>query len=692
MTLNRKLYLLEDSCFCAIVAVTVFLILVIAQTFIPDNQSTMEFLAKSGSKFLGLCFFILFFPWALKSFDAKKGLRIESETLPICIAILIPIVLGYFCTTDFSLISSLLGGGLSIFAFFDWMRNAANKKKCFLIFVLGVVMGFCISSILFADKYHHIYFLQRLGFGATSTDTLYHSAILNISKNYDKLSIGIDGAPYTPYHMGSHWVFAQWCKLLGANGLSFYLVGFACLSVPLLLKAMLTLGEKVSSIFLQKIEFKGNDHSLSLYRFPILILGFATFLPNPVARAVGLWRSVLTSESYAMSITLFVFSLSLIIEFFITLNSKSNKKVTGDLVFSAIGIITLLALGSWCKLSMGFVTFVFLGYLTFRHIIFARTLSIEIKFLSLLPMVGGALFAFIVYLSAKFPYQSGIAPFAFISTFIKPHLIPFHILLFYGWIWIFAAYFYFFRGKTDEQLSDQFKVERLALEALLILGLICTIPSSIIDLPAGDIISFMEPQYWLSICFVLALTYTCFHTLTVEKIESFKKMLIALTVFAILNTCITGALFVQEILKAEQMIALKRNECSVLRSAIKFFDELDQIPFREKRELGVYVPQSIEGYWTSMPPISIAFVIPAVSGLIALDGLPPKGFEPSIYYGYWNFNFGRRVQDFSKYDLDTFSTVAVAKGIKKIIFVESADFKFKKIDCYDIFLKGHQKK
>lgn len=690
MTLNRKHDLLEDSCFCAIVSFTILVILVTAQSIIPDSAPIMELFAKSGFKLTGFCFFILFFPFALKSICEKKGIKIENDTLPTCLAILISIITGLFFNTDLSIIFSSVGVVFALLAFRDWVGTTESKRKCLFVLILGMIMGCCISSVLFADKYHHVFFLQRLGFGETSTDTLYHSAILNISKNYNKLSIGIDGVPYTAYHMGSHWLFSQWCKLLGLGGLNFYLVGFACLSVPLLLKSMLTFAEQISTVYLQKSEVRKEENVFLLYRFTVLILGFATFLPSSSARAVGLWRSALTSESYATAITLLLFSLSLGIEYFRIVKSNQNEKVTIALALRIVGIAALLGIGSWCKLSVAFVAFLFLGYLVLRHVFLNSAQTVKSKLLTILPVFLSATLAFVIYLSAKFPYQSQIAPFAFISTFIKPQFVPFHFLLFYGWIWIFAGYLFLFRKNSSS--DKECKIESLTLEALLVLGFICTVPSAVIALPAGDIISFMEPQYWLSICFFMAVAYSCFHTLDTQQIKSMKKIFIAVSVLGFVNTGVSSYAFAKEILSAKQMIYLKRNEHPVLQKAITFLGDFERLPVREKRKLGIFIPQSIKGYWLSMPPISIPFVIPAISGLAAIDGLPPEGFEPSIYYGYWNFNFGRRVHDISKCDLDTFSTIAVSKGLKKIVYVESDDFKFKKIDCYDIFLKGHQKK
>ncbi|QQR59923.1 MAG: hypothetical protein IPG59_10705 [Candidatus Melainabacteria bacterium] len=693
MTLNRKRNLLEDSCFCAIVSVTILITLVTAQAIIPNSVSIMELYAKNGCKLIGFCFFILFFPFAFKSLCERKGFKIENDTGPICFAILISTITGFFSNTDLSIIFSSIGIVLALIAFREWLGNSNSKRNCILVLILGILMGCCITSILFADKYHHVFFLQRLGFGETSTDTLYHSAILNISKNYNKLSIGIDGVPYTAYHMGSHWLFSQWCKLLGVGGLNFYLVGFGCLGIPLLLKSMLTFGEQISRIYLQQREQKTGENYFVLYRFAILILGFATFLPSPAARSVGLWRSVLTSESYATAITLLFFLLSLGIEYFGNVKSSQKERIpTINLIVKIGWIVALFGMISWCKLSVGFVAFIFLGYLMLRHVLISSLLNFRSKFLIILPVFLGAMLALVIYLSAKFPYQSQFAPFAFISTFISPHLVPVHVLLFYGWIWIFLGYVLLIANKTKFQSANVRNIEHLVLEALIILGLICTIPSAVIDLPAGDIISFMEPQYWLSICFFMALSYSCFHTLEGKQIDSMKRVLVAIAALGLINTCISSVTFVKEIMKSKQIISSKRNEYPVLQKALVFLGDLEPLPAREKRDLGVFIPQRIKGYWLSMPPISIPFVIPAISGLAAIDGLPPEGFEPSIYYGYWNFNFGRRIQDISKCDLDTFSTIAVSKGLKKIVYVESEDFKFKKIDCYDIFLKGHQKK
>src|SRR5262249_29536381 len=70
--------------------------------------------------------------------------------------------------------------------------------------------------------------------------------------------------------------------------------------------------------------------------------------------------------------------------------------------------------------------------------------------------------------------------------------------------------------------------------------------------------------------------------------------------------------------------------------------QLDSVSAEQKRNSLVFIPQSSTVYWRMLGGLSIPFLAPSLTGMALLDGLPPAGTPPTIYYGYFKHNFGQR--------------------------------------------------
>ena len=91
------------------------------------------------------------------------------------------------------------------------------------------------------NGYQNPLFVESLCFGKAHIDTLYHVTISNMLRSYGVVSTGLDGLPFTPYHFGSHWLFAAASNLLHVRVIDFYNRGYPVVFVPFGMFSLATL-------------------------------------------------------------------------------------------------------------------------------------------------------------------------------------------------------------------------------------------------------------------------------------------------------------------------------------------------------------------------------------------------------------------------------------------------------------------
>ena len=78
-------------------------------------------------------------------------------------------------------------------------------------------------------------------------------------------------------------------------------------------------------------------------------------------------------------------------------------------------------------------------------------------------------------------------------------------------------------------------------------------------------------------------------------------------------------------------------ESAVNYNTIHGLAGLARLPLRDKQRTAVFVAQSEEKYWTLLKRPGACsfsgFVVPAVTGMSMVDGMPPFGCRLSPYYG-----------------------------------------------------------
>lgn len=219
--------------------------------------------------------------------------------------------------------------GLMISALFYTVRHLRVNRECWASLMLMALIG-VLTILGVKGSYSSFDIIPRLHAGMVHQDTLFHASIAAMLKNYGVISTGLNGLVEIPYHAFSHILMAAVSILSGCNVLEVYGVAPLVLFSPLLIFSV-----TASSAMLDQSE------QLSLpiaWGLTALLLSILPWLFSPWA----VWDSFFVSESYLVSLGVFVLGLGLLF-----------KRV---LSFSDLFLILILAvLISVAKASVGII-------------------------------------------------------------------------------------------------------------------------------------------------------------------------------------------------------------------------------------------------------------------------------------------------------------------------------------------------
>lgn len=707
---------LVNSFFCLLVSCFLFFLHCLLRL-----NAELDF--STGFKFIGFLSFFLFFPFLAATFISRARLSyclplISLEPIFLLLLLLFSGISGYILGIDIANILAFCGYGAFLFALVQgrlWRILPVHWGQLLGGGSLAFVAALWIAGILFTHKYHNALFMEKLHVGQTSIDTLFHSGILNMIKNYHAFSCGIDGLVPIKYHMGSHWLFAQWSKLLGVEGLQFYLLGYALLAVPLFIKAALTLAAYLQAVL--RRDYAEESGASQLERLFIFVFGIVGVLSYDMAFKTGFWYGFIGTESYTLAMTIFMLIICLAVTLYrVTVDKRLAKK---DRLIVCLPLTVFMIIACSCtvftKLSVAFVGLLLLGFFVLRLALWRKVYW----FLSLLVL---AVISFAIFQSCRPPVQSAIVPFNFYREWIGPIYIWLHLPLFYGWPMAVILFQLKDNNITDfRTFMAALKERRLLLsEACLVFALICTSPAMILAFTAGLVHTFMEPQLVFSFVVfagvfssgrlakllgcsrralvvgsVIPLILLMVYPLTDSALNLFRENLKARSLVLIESGDIAEVLkpFVvlgqpfPDLRSLERVYTSSSFELSrITRSlpshrAIGGLLRLSAMDRGEKKKHLLFIPQKITAYWDDLVEngLTTPYIAPALSGLAMVDGLPKYGTPLSVYYGLYHHDYGRRAPDPQDDSDQHVSMLAALKGFRFVFYVEDNLFKFREI-------------
>lgn len=192
------------------------------------------------------------------------------------------------------------------------------------------------ASILgVADAYTSFDMMPRLHVGSVTQDTLFHASIAAMIKNYGVVSTGLHGLIETPYHAFSHSLMASISFLSDISVIETYGIASWVLFAPLLIFCVVACCAMI-------------DRSQNL-AIP-LVWGFATLLLTILPYFLikwAVWDSFFVSESYLVSLGLFLVSFAILFKFRLSWIELIFIFISGILITESKGSVGLIYCGLW---------------------------------------------------------------------------------------------------------------------------------------------------------------------------------------------------------------------------------------------------------------------------------------------------------------------------------------------------------
>ena len=347
----------------------------------------------------------------------------------------------------------------------QWRRF---EMKGLLALPLLVVAVF--GSTVYVDFEYEKY----LKTGDLSLDSLFHSAIAAMYKNYGVPSTGMDGLVPIGYHTLSHKIMAGLSVFSGLDVLSTYAHLFFVLGPMLLAFSLAGLAVQ----FNRELPF----HS-ALVAIALMILAVITL---PVFRQVGFWDSFLTSESYLMSLVLLIASLSALF----ALREKPESLVL------LAGSMSLMVLSGLAKGSVGALGFCVLG-------LFGLVAVRSLRYWALLLLASVLFYLLIIDAAKNADTFMHLKPLAFVDLYVpafgmRQLTIKFTLFMVFHYlpVWVCLG-----TGLASDAKKYVLSNEFLTLFALLSPALLVTLS---LDMPGGAAYYFSNVPVALSFAFLAA--------------------------------------------------------------------------------------------------------------------------------------------------------------------------------------------
>ena len=643
--------------------------------------------------------FVLLFPlWILgylkKYFLKNKYAFLGIEAFLTLCSLSILIMLSYIPNTY--VITGLLffTGLLLLFHFIYSLTVKKILKVNILIFIIIIAFSFWLFSSLWGKIFLSVYtnplFRERILLGDAFIDPLFHGAISNMIKTYGIPSTGLDGPILINYHFFSHWLFARFSFIGNSNALDFYQLGYPVIFIPLLFKQLL--------VFIFEIKTSISNNYKELYKNTFFWLIFCTvfsgFLPKIILERFFVYPDIIVSESYCISILLIVIISGMLL-FFYKINPVTPITSALKTIFFIILLPLLVLLIGISKGSVMILFIVALGYLFLRFQLYHKILYI----FSLLAVITSSYFSFKIVSGAE-SYQYYM--FHFFKTVISPRnqnlpiwtILIFFIIIYFLWAIVFLIIkIKKARIKTWKEFADNLKNNKfIDVEILLTFIIIGILPGIIFEIRGGSANYFSSTQKYISIIFLLICIPFNKLNLSNNLLSHKKNNYLKITIRKILKIFIIIILLLaflfNTIISVKDYVQYEKNVEYSYLSAIKtgnngkfyyksglldILNELDKLPICIKKKTFIYIPHTSNNsiFWNLdllSKTLGIPFIIPAISGIAMIDGVPDEHLIYVKNFGYSKYKITKadeRIKDMEKIYIS-----AKEKGAENIIVID----------------------
>ncbi len=609
------------------------------------------------SKVLIVSFFIILFPLFLSgvlSLIRKKNIAnfIIYEPFFLLVGLLFVVFISFIShVINLMIFVGTLGIIFLSYFLFVFIKNKLFNSKDLFIALLAIFFSLFITFSFWSSKFLLYYmspiFYEKLFTGEALIDHIFHGAFSNMIKNYGIPSTGLNDTVYMSYHYLSHWVFARFSKLLGINALKFYEIGYPVIFLPLFFKLFFLAIKKISS---------GAKNLFKSWLFWLLLLTvFTGLFPKFILERFFMSNFIIISESYNMSIIIALFTF-LMIAFFKESDSGSRIYLYLRYAFFIILLplqIFLMGMTKSSTMTIFVIVFfyLFIRYGCYKKLIYniSTALTVIFAFLSLI-------------ITAQTRMEtSGFELFHFFNVVIQkrnesliwPVTLIFFIILYFFWSILFIVLENINLRNKASSLVTSFK-EKLTvkMEVVIILCIAGIIPGIFLKIAGGGANYFSELQRWASIILLLAMAASGDFikvNVDIRKITGNLRKFLVIILLIILLSGIFYNFYVEfesfygdysrNIAEYRSIISgsLKDDITLYRTELLKALLELDKLAISEKSNSLIYIPVDNEEFWNLkiLPKtLSVPLMVPAVSGIAMIYGLPDEGLIYTKNFGY----------------------------------------------------------
>jgi hypothetical protein len=571
-----------------------------------------------------------------------------------------------------------------------WLVGIAAGAAIFATWIGGVVWGRIYKS--------PVYLETLMQSGIVHHDGITLAALGNMLRTYHSASPGLDGvSTYMAYHWGTPWLFAQLSNLTSQSVLVFYQLGYVVTMIPLFFGGVVGFAVQVrGSGFFGPRE---TDATRELTVWGIFLAATVGILPIVGMDAIGVWTSNLViSESYAVGIPVALMLLATVMGFWVERGDRvlNGNAESGDYVLLALILPAGLAALGYIKISMMVLGFGATAYAALRLGAWKRPALLVIA-LWVVAVV------FMTYQRVSLvAHHEGIAPLDFMKGFVPKAWWPFFFLAQLFWSVVYVCLR--LRQEGARTIGDVLSLARagriLDVEILTVIAVAGVMPGLVLHIDGGSAFYFSDIQRWIAVGFLLAGASTLLPRLKLAQ----KGMLYTIAILFILlpfaiSMARNSVYWTKRMVRANVELRhslYPENEASSIppriRSLPRLVDpaklnaglirgrnyepvsgllSLARLPLAEKARTAVFVPQSEGKYWNILARPNACgfsgFVVPALTGMTMLDGMPDVSCTLSRYYGLSLFERRSHPQTQAETTPEAVCARAVARGLKRVL-------------------------
>jgi hypothetical protein len=501
------------------------------------------------------------------------------------------------------------------------------KHQLYFSVVAGFFAIWCVSTVYYHSGYVTPLFREELAVGIAQIDLLFHLSIAQMIKTYGVVSTGLDGLTVTPYHYGSHWIFARLSTLFNFSMTEIYNIFYPVVFIVLFYYWLFQGALKVISFFSQSIDLNISNKIGRLFWFTFFVLTVG-LLSIPAGYNFGIDKSYLNSQSYLFSLIFLYILLFLVLE--AIENNIHETFIFKLIVIFITGIIYLM------KMSVGFMLIPIFAYIQFRNRQFFKLKNVFIWFL-------GFIFIYPIYRVVSEGVQLNFTMFHYIRNFTDTTIWYLFIPVYFTSPLIYclirlSLYQEYANGLYKIISSNKF----IDIEILIIFIIISLLPGAVLLIPGNSANYFSDVPRQLGV--VLVLGCVPFIGLKLLKYNTAISKLLLITfiitfaggfftnVYNQLKWVISKNFDVRYAIAGSREIKISKSfkeiqamlEKKHSYQFITLLDSLNSLNPYTKYNTVIYIPRD-QTYYNWIDRISSPFIVPAISGIALINGLPQGG-------------------------------------------------------------------